>query len=210
MAVQPADWGVWRVGLTGGIASGKSAVAQMFVGLGIPVIDTDLIAREIVSPGSPALQEIAAAFGAQLLRADGNLDRPRLRAIVFAEPERRKQLEAITHPRIGMAMEAQCQQAGGPYQVVVVPLLLESGLDRRMNRILVVDCPEKLQLSRLMTRDGESAVHAKQLLAAQLSRTDRLARADDVVDNSGSLVDARRRVTELDTVYRKLASRPAH
>ena len=205
-----ADWGIYRVGLTGGIASGKSAVAQMFAELGIPVIDTDLIAREIVSPGSPALREIAATFGAQLLRADGSLDRPRLRAIVFAEPERRTQLEAITHPRIGMAMEAQCRQAGGPYQVVVVPLLFESGLDRRMNRVLVVDCPEELQLSRLMTRDGESAAHAKQLLAAQLSRADRLARADDVVDNSGSLVDARRRVTELDTVYRKLASRPAH
>lgn len=209
MAAQAADWNVYRVGLTGGIASGKSAVAEMFAELGIPVIDTDLIAREVVSPGSPALQEIAAAFGAQLLLTDGSLDRPRLREIVFAEPERRKQLEAITHPRIGMAMEAQCRQAGGPYQVVVVPLLFESGLDRRMDRTLVVDCPEELQLSRLMTRDGESAARAKQLLAAQLSRAARLVRADDIVDNSGGLADARKRVTELDGVYRKLASRPA-
>jgi dephospho-CoA kinase len=196
------------VGLTGGIASGKTAVADMFASLGIPVIDTDLIAREIVSPGSPALQEIAAVFGTDMLQADGSLNRPRLREIVFAEPARRKQLEAITHPRIGAAMEAQCAQAGGPYQVVVVPLLIESGLDRRVDRILVVDCPEELQLSRLMTRDGESAAGAKQLLTAQLSRAERLARADDVLDNSGSLAATRQRVTGLDARYRALASRP--
>ena len=202
---EPAEQRVWRVGLTGGIASGKSAVTDMFAALGIPVIDTDLIAREVVSPGSPALQEIAGAFGADVLLTDGSLDRPRLRKIVFSEPARRKQLEAITHPRIGVAMEAQCRQAGGPYQVVVVPLLIESGLDQRVDRVLVVDCPEELQLSRLMMRDGESTAHAKQLLAAQLSRTERLARADDVVDNAGSLADTRQRVTELDAVYRELA-----
>lgn len=200
---------VWRVGLTGGIASGKTAVAEMFASLGIPVIDTDLIAREIVSPGSPALQEIAEVFGAGVLQSDGRLNRPRLREIVFAEPARRKQLEAITHPRIGAAMEAQCAEAGGPYQVVVVPLLIESGFDRRVDRILVVDCPEDLQLSRLMTRDGESAVGAQQLLASQLGRTARLARADDVVDNSGSLAATRQRVAELDARYRALASHPA-
>jgi dephospho-CoA kinase len=200
---------VWRVGLTGGIASGKTAVAEMFASLGIPVIDTDLIAREIVTPGSPALQEIAAVFGADMLQPDGRLNRPRLRDIVFADPARRKQLEAITHPRIGAAMEAQCQQAGGPYQVLVVPLLIESGFDQRVDRVLVVDCPENLQLSRLMTRDGESAAGAQQLLAAQISRTERLARADDVVDNSGSLAATRQRVTELDARYRALAGSPA-
>ena len=200
---------IWRVGLTGGIASGKTAVAAMFASLGIPVIDTDLIAREIVSPGSPALREIAAAFGSEMLQSDGQLNRPRLREIVFAEPARRKQLEAITHPRIGAAMEAQCAQAGGPYQVVVVPLLIESGFDRHVDRILVVDCPEDLQLSRLMTRDGESAARAQQLLAAQVSRKERLARADDVVDNSGSLAATRQRVTDLDARYRALASHPA-
>lgn len=199
----------WRVGLTGGIASGKSAVADMFAGLGVPVIDTDLIAREVVSPGSPALQEIAAAFGTQVLLPDGSLDRAQLRKIVFSEPARRKQLEAITHPRIGVAMEAQCRQAGGPYQLVVVPLLIESGLDQRVDRVLVVDCPEELQLKRLMMRDGESAAHAKQVLAAQLSRAERLARADDIVDNSGSLTETRRRVTALDAIYRELARRSA-
>lgn len=202
---EPAEQRTWRVGLTGGIASGKSAVADMFAALGIPVIDTDLIAREVVSPGSPALQEIAAAFGAGVLQPDGSLDRPRLRKIVFTEPALRRRLEAITHPRIGIAMEAQCRQAGGPYQVVVVPLLVESGLDQRVDRVLVVDCPEELQLSRLMMRDGESTAHAKQLLAAQISRTERLARADDVVDNSGSLAATRRRVTELDAAYRELS-----
>jgi dephospho-CoA kinase len=205
---EPAGQRIWRVGLTGGIASGKSAVANMFAGLGIPVIDTDLIAREVVSPGSPALQEIAATFGAAVLLADGSLDRPKLREIVFSAPARRKQLEAITHPRIGAAMEAQCRQAGGPYQVLVVPLLIESGLDRRVDRVLVVDCPEELQLKRLMMRDGESELRARQLLAAQLSRAERLASADDVVDNSGSLADAQRRVTELDAVYRELAHKP--
>jgi dephospho-CoA kinase len=200
--------GIWRVGLTGGIASGKTAVAGMFASLGIPVIDTDLIAREIVSPGSPALREIAAVFGAGLLQPDGTLNRPRLREIVFAEPARRKQLEAITHPRIGAAMEARCAQAGGPYQVVVVPLLIESGFDRRVDRVLVVDCPEDLQLGRLMTRDGESETRARQLLAAQISRSERLARADDVVDNSGSLAATRQRVTELDARYRALAGSP--
>lgn len=199
----------WRVGLTGGIASGKTAVADIFASLGIPVIDTDLIAREIVRPGAPALQEIADVFGSEVLLADGSLDRQQLRDIVFADPARRKQLEAITHPRIGTAMEAQCAAAGGPYQVVVVPLLIESGLDRRTDRVLVVDCPEELQRRRLMTRDGESETRARQLLAAQASRAERLARADDVVDNSGSLAATRQRVTELDARYRELASRPA-
>ncbi len=202
---ESAQQRTWRVGLTGGIASGKSAVADMFAGLGVPVIDTDLIAREVVSPGSPALQEIAIAFGADVLLADGSLNRAQLRKIVFSEPARRKQLEAITHPRIGVAMEAQCRRAGGPYQLVVVPLLIESGLDQRVDRVLVVDCPEELQLRRLMTRDGESAAHAKQVLAAQISRAERLARADDVVDNSGSLTETRRRVTALDAIYRELA-----
>ncbi len=204
------DWDTYRVGLTGGIASGKSAVAEMFAALGVPVIDTDLIAREIVQPGSPALQEILAAFGPQLLLPDGNLNRAGLRAIVFAEPERRKQLDAITHPRIGMAMETRCRQAGGPYQLLVVPLLVESGLDRRVDRVLVVDCPEQVQLSRLMTRDGETEVHAKRLLAAQLSRTARLARADDVIDNSSSLADTQQRVAVLDASYRKQAGMAAH
>jgi dephospho-CoA kinase len=198
---------VWRVGLTGGIASGKTAVAGMFAELGIPVIDTDLIARQIVSPGSPALQEIVAAFGAGVLQADGSLDRPKLREIVFADPTRRRQLEAITHPRIGTAMAAQCEQAGGPYQVVVVPLLIESGFDRHVDRVLVVDCPEDLQLSRLMMRDGDDPLRAKQLLAAQLSRAGRLSRADDVVDNSGPLALTRQRVVELDARYRELAGR---
>jgi dephospho-CoA kinase len=200
---------VWRVGLTGGIASGKTAVAGMFAALGIPVIDTDLIAREIVTPGSPALQEITAAFGTGVLQADGSLDRPRLREIVFADPARRRQLEAITHPRIGAAMAAQCAQAGGPYQVVVVPLLFESGFDRHVDRVLVVDCPEEVQLGRLMMRDGEDRLRAQQLLAAQLGRAARLARADDVLDNSGDLATTRQRVIALDARYRVLAGDPA-
>jgi dephospho-CoA kinase len=139
----------------------------MFAELGVPVIDTDLIAREVAAPARKPCRK--SPHLARSVAAGCSLDRPRLRKIVLSEPARRKQLEAITHPRIRVAMEAQCRQAGGPYQVVVVPLLIESGLQQRVDRVLVVDCPEELQLERLMMRDGESATHAKKVLAAQVA-----------------------------------------
>ena len=200
------------LGLTGGIGSGKSAAANLFTELGVPVVDVDLIAHELTAPEGAAMPAIRAAFGDGMLSATGALDRAAMRRLVFSDPDAKTRLEAILHPQIHAESQRRCTAAlagGAPYTVLVVPLLIESGFDRHVDRILVVDCPEDLQLSRLMTRDGESAAGAQQLLAAQVSRKERLARADDVVDNSGSLAATRQRVTELDARYRALASHPA-
>jgi dephospho-CoA kinase len=204
-APPPRDWPVYRVGLTGGIASGKSTVAAMFAALGVPVIDTDVLAREVVAPGTPGLRAVVTAFGPEVLQPDGALDRRRLRSLVFADPAQREKLESILHPRILERMEALCAGRGGPYQVLVIPLLLESGLRTRVDRVLVVDCSESVQRERLMVRDGESADSASRILAAQLDRQARLSGADDVVANAGTLEDLQRRVAELHGVYREAA-----
>ncbi len=177
----------FRVGLTGGIASGKTTVADTLEALGAAVIDTDVIAREIVAPGLPALAEIRHRFGDTVIGADGGLDRRRLREIVFADAEARQRLEAILHPRIRHETLRQADLAGGPYQVIVVPLLTGSELAAAMDRILVVDCDEDTQIRRLLDRDAESIEQARRILAAQASRAERLAIADDVIDNSGTL-----------------------
>jgi dephospho-CoA kinase len=200
------DWLVYRVGLTGGIASGKSTVAGMFAALGVPVIDTDVIAREVVAPGTPGLEAIAAAFGPEMLLPDGALDRRLLRSLVFDNPARRQQLEAILHPRILARMEALCATSGGPYQLLVIPLLLESGLASRVDRVLVVDCSEDVQRERLRVRDGESAASADRILAAQLDRQARLEDADDVLVNAGTRDDLERRVLELHAAYLQSAA----
>lgn len=193
-----------RIGLTGGIASGKSTVADMFARLGIPVIDTDVIAREVVMPGQPALAEIRARFGADVLRKDGTLDRAAMRKLIFASPPRRRQLEAILHPRIRAAALEQADASGGPYQLIVVPLLPTSSLLEHIDRVLVVDCSEETQLERLMARDAESETHARRILAAQTSRAERLAMADDVIANDGDIDETRRQVLALDRKYRNL------
>lgn len=190
-----------RIGLTGGIASGKSTVADMFADLGVPVIDTDLIARDVVAPGRPALQEIREAFGAGVIAEDGTLDRPAMRALVFGDDEARRRLEAILHPRIGAATREQANAAGGPYQIIVVPLLLESSLRAFVNRVLVVDCEEETQVARLLSRDAESESQARRILAAQASRAERLAIADDVIANEGDLDDTREQVRRLHRRY---------
>ena len=194
-----------RIGLTGGIASGKTTVANLFAELGAKVIDTDVIAREVVRPGQPALEEIAGTFGSDVLLPDGSLDRAALRARVFANDEERKRLEAITHPRIRIETLRQADAAGGPYQLIVVPLLLKSPLRESVDRILVVDCPEETQIERLMARDADSEAEARRILAAQSSRSDRLYAADDVIANDGSLEDTRRQVAALHEIYRSLA-----
>lgn len=194
-----------RIGLTGGIASGKTTVANLFAELGATVIDTDIIAREIVAPGQPALNDIAAAFGAEVLQPDGSLDRAALRTRVFASAEDRKRLEAITHPRIRAEALRQAELAGGPYQLIVVPLLVESPLREFVDRILVVDCPEETQIQRLMARDADSEAQARRILAAQSSREERLAIADDVITNDGSLEKTRQQVAALHEIYRALA-----
>ncbi len=200
------DWSVYRVGLTGGIASGKSTVANFFAALGVPVIDTDLIARDVVAPGTPGLMAVIEAFGPEVLQPDGALDRRQLRDLAFATTERRQQLEAILHPRIRERMEALCASSGGPYQVLVIPLLIESGLETRVDRVLVVDCSESVQRNRLRVRDGESAAGADRLLAAQANRATRLSRGDDVLVNEGTRDELRRRVQELHDNYLHFAA----
>lgn len=209
MSSQPPEqrnWTVFRVGLTGGIASGKSTVAALFAALGVPVIDTDVIARQIVLPGTDGLTAVLAAFGPTVRASDGSLDRRRLRDLVFASADRRRQLEAILHPRIGAALETQSASAGGPYQVLVVPLLIESGLDARVDRVLVVDCSESIQRTRLMVRDRETAASAERLLAAQAGREARLARADDVLENAGSRDELEIEVRALHATYLQFAN----
>lgn len=194
-----------RVGLTGGIASGKSVVANMFSELGAVIIDTDIIAREVVAPGQPALNEIAHVFGESVLADNGELDRQALRRIVFADPEARKQLESILHPRIQFEALRQADEAGGDYQMLVVPLLVESSLQEAVDRIVVVDCDEETQIRRLLLRDAESEDQARRMLAAQSSRTERLAIADDIIDNNLSLAETEAQVAALHEIYLSLA-----
>lgn len=196
---------VFRVGLTGGIASGKSTVARLFEALGVPVIDTDVLAREVVAPGEPLLAQIAARFGAGVLTADGSLDRAALRAIVFADPSARTDLERLTHPAIRARLESLSAMLGGPYQLLVIPLLVETGGQTPVDRVLVVDSSEQLQIQRLQARDGTTLEQARQILAAQATREARLAMANDVIVNEGDLGAVRDRVASLHATYTNLA-----
>lgn len=194
-----------RIGLTGGIASGKSTVADAFEALGVPVIDTDVIARQVVEPGQPALKEIADAFGDGVLTESGELDRAALRELVFAVDDARKLLEAILHPVIREETVKQARAAGGDYQVIVVPLLSESPLKLFVDRVLVVDCDRQTQIDRLMARDGGSREAAERILAAQATREQRLEIADDVIRNDGSLEALVEQVDRLHDHYLSLA-----
>ncbi len=195
-----------RIGLTGGIASGKTTVAQRFRELGVPVIDADVAARRVVAPGEPALAEIVARFGPGILDSTGCLERRKLRDKVFADPSARRDLEAIMHPRIGAEMERQAAQAAGAYLILAIPLLVETaGLDR-VDRVLVVDVEESAQLERVMARDACSADEARAIVAAQASRAERLARADDVLPNNSDLAELRHGVDLLHARYLRLAS----
>ena len=204
MTSTPSDDAL-KIGLTGGIASGKSTVACMFAELGIPVIDTDVIARDLVMPGLPALVEIRQRFGEAVIDGSGSLDRAAMRKLIFSDDQARQDLEAILHPRIGAETRRQSAEANGPYQVIVVPLLLRSQLRQFVDRVLVVDCSEDVQVQRLMARDTESAEQARRILAAQASRQDRLAIADDVIRNDHDLAHLRDQVLELDRKYRREA-----
>lgn len=197
-----------RIGLTGGIASGKSAVADLFAARGVPVLDTDQIARDVVEPGTEGLAEVVTAFGTAVLGPDGRLDRRALRERVFAQPDDRRRLEAILHPRIRAELERRSAAAGGPYQVLVIPLLVEGAGQTRVDRVLVVDCPEDIQVARLVARDGGTGAAARAILAAQASRTQRLAVADDVIVNDGPREALAAEVGRLDALYRRLAGAP--
>ena len=198
----------YRIGLTGGIASGKSTAAKFFGALGIPILDSDQIARDVVEPGQPPLERLVKRFGPSILTADGHLDRPALRDIVFSDPMARADLEALTHPAIGAAMEARSAEAGGPYQVLVIPLLVEKNLSSHVDRVLVVDCDEELQVRRLRDRDGSTPEQAQAILGAQAPRAARLRAADDVITNEADMSAVQDQVTALHARYLELAAQP--
>lgn len=200
------------VAITGGIASGKSAVCALFESLGITVADADVAARLIVAPGQPALAEIVARFGPLMLLADGSLDRARLRQRIFSDASAKTELEAMTHPRIRSLLHDQCAGASGPYAVAAIPLLAEVGAVAAypwLQRILVVDAPVALQRARLLARDGIDEALATRMIAAQASREQRLALATDVIVNDGSVAELEGPVRRLDALYRRLALGPA-
>ena len=195
-----------RIGLTGGIASGKTTVSDLFASYGVPVIDTDIVARDVVRPGMPALNAIRDRFGSSVITDDGTLDRTALRKIVFDDGDSREALEAILHPTIQEETIRRASVSGGPYQVIVVPLLVESALKSFVDRILVVDCSPRTQLDRLLSRDAENVQQAERMIAAQSTREERLAIADDVIVNDGELEETRRQVASLHLDYLKLAA----
>ena len=197
------------IALTGGIASGKTAVADLFAKLGVPVLDTDQISRDVVAPGMPTLARLVAEFGAEILDAHGGLDRARMRERVFNDPAQRRKLEAITHPAIREELARRAAAAGGDYQIHVIPLLVETGRAEVYDRVLVVDCPQEAQLARLQARDGTSREQAEEILAAQSSREERLNAAHDVIENTGTLADLERFVQTLHNNYALLARRLA-
>jgi len=201
-----ASNGQLRIGLTGGIASGKTAVADLFAARGIAVIDTDLVSREVVEPGQPGLQAVAAAFGNEILLADGSLDRAQLRKLIFENSDARERLEGILHPLIRHATFAHASKTDGPYRIFAVPLLAETGFDELVDRVLVIDCPEELQRQRLMERDNESESSADIIISTQASRQQRLDLADDVIVNDGTLRELEESVEKLHQKYLRLSS----
>lgn len=199
------------IGLTGGIAAGKSELTRRFEALGITVADADVAARAVVAPGSEGLARIAAHFGQDILLADGQLDRAALRERIFASAQARQALEAITHPAIRQQLRQACEQATSPYAIAAIPLLAEAGGRQQypwLDRILVVDVPVAVQHARLMQRDGITPDLADRMIAAQATREVRLALADDVVVNEGAPDALQAKVERLDRLYREMASRP--
>jgi dephospho-CoA kinase len=193
------------VGLTGGIGSGKSAVADAFASLGVAVTDTDRIAHALTAPGQAAHAAILASFGPAFANADGTLDRARLRALVFDDAAARQRLEAILHPLIREAARREVAAWKSPYGLLVVPLLFERGNLSGVDRVLVVDCPEDEQVRRVVARSGLEPAEVRAIMATQLTRAARLARADDVLDNAGPQAAIAPRVADLDRRYRELA-----
>ncbi len=196
------------IGLTGGIGSGKSTVAGYFAQLGIPVIDTDQLARELVVAGSPALKEITEAFGPEILLPDGSLNRARLKRRVFSDSVQRRRLEGILHPRIYTELQHRSQSLRAPYCVWVIPLLLESGATARVHRVLVIDTPEALQRQRVLERDGMDEDTLAGILRSQVSRNERLQAADDIIVNDADLAHLQQQVITLHHRYLGLASTP--
>lgn len=196
----------YTVALTGGIGSGKSTIAAYFAAEGVTIIDADVIAREVVEPGTPALQAIVARYGDSILTDQGTLQRARLREIIFAAPDEKNWLNALLHPLINARTQQLKAQAISPYVLWVVPLLVENQLQHQADRVLVIDTDEETQLKRTLARDNVSPEQAKRILAAQATRQQRLACADDIIDNSGAPENALPQVARLHQRYLKLAA----
>jgi dephospho-CoA kinase len=200
------------VGLTGGIGSGKSAAATLFEELGAAVVDTDAIAHELTAPGGAAMGPIRSAFGDEVIAPNGALDRSAMRRLAFADAQAKARLEAILHPMIRAEADRRSAAARAPYVVLVVPLLVESGgystgdRSSRAQRVAVVDCPEEVQVARVMSRSGLSAEEARAIMAAQVGREQRLAAADDVIDNGGELAALRPQIEALHRRYLEMAA----
>lgn len=196
----------FAVGLTGGIGSGKSTVAELFAGLGAGLVDADEISRRLTAPGQPAVAEISRRFGAQFVAPDGSLDRTKMRNVAFADASARKDLEAILHPLIRQESSRQVRESTAPYVIVVVPLLIETGHYRStMNRVLVVDCEPETQIRRVMGRSGLARNEVLSIIASQVSREQRLGAADDVIANNSDLETLRAQVGLLHLRYLDLA-----
>lgn len=193
------------VALTGGIGSGKSTVSDAFSRLGVPIVDADVIARMVAEPGTEALRKIEAHFGPDILFADGSLNRRQLREIIFSHPQEKAWLNALLHPLIHQETKRQLSSVTAPYVLWVVPLLIENDLCAKANRILVVDVSEETQLHRLLARDGGNRQQAEQILASQASRKQRLACADDIIDNDDTLETLQHKVLRLHQYYLTLA-----
>lgn len=200
------------VSLTGGIGSGKSVVAELFARRGITVVDTDAIAHELTSPGGRAIEPILESFGSDFITPEGALDRARMRALVFRDPQSKRRLERILHPRIRAQSAVRIAAASSPYVILVVPLLVEAGVDRtRYQRVVVVDCDEGVQIERVMGRSHLPDDEVRRIMASQVGRQERLDAADDVVDNSGGIDDLEPQVEALHQRYLVLArQQPRH
>ncbi|GAB3286824.1 dephospho-CoA kinase [Parahaliea aestuarii] len=194
------------IGVTGGIGSGKSALTRYLETQGITVVDADVVARQVVEPGTPALAAIAGRFGGDILQADGGLDRAALRKIVFANPDERRWLEQLTHPLIGEEIQRQLAASISPYTVLSSPLLLEGSQSLLVDRVVVVDVPVEVQVERTMARDSNDEAQVRRIIAAQMDREARLAKADFVVDNSGTLAALEQRAAQLHTELLALAA----
>ncbi len=190
-----------RVALTGGIGSGKSEASRIFASLGTPVIDTDVISRQLVKPGSAALTEISELFGNEFILKDGNLDRQKMRQQVFNDKKARQALENILHPRIRQEVNHQLARLNSPYAIIVIPLLLETGQQSMADRVLVIDCPESRQQERVMLRDNIDQALFEQILLSQASRQERLNIADDIIFNDADLEHLQRQVMDLHHKY---------
>ena len=195
-----------QVGLTGGIGSGKTTVRNFFDGLGAPTIDADEISHRITKPGQAAFDEVAARFGKECLDDTGNLDRKRLRALIFSEPGLKKELEAIIHPRVRAEIRTFTESVDYPYCIICIPLLLETGAQSRVDRVLVVDAPEELQVARVSRRDNADERQTRSIIRSQAGRAQRLQAAHDIIVNDGNISDLKAQVESLHERYMNLES----